>query len=179
MARALWPDMGSPADDALLARGTWGALFDRWTYTSTCFVRRLLYDDPMRERFVAHRLVLMAAAGYGAPDYPGFERALCDEVLVFLADHIGPLMSWRAEHRPELRPMTTELLRLSKRDQLLLLLYDFDDGSGRTSNHEDGRFRAGDVARLWNKPDGTVRVQALRARERLRLGLVGVDEASA
>jgi hypothetical protein len=168
--RSLWPQDSRPSDDDLTAMPSWGRLIDRWHYTVRCFIHPVAFSDPDVADFIAHRLILVAALNYRVDDsLPTFEEALRREVVTYVTDGLGPAVGITVKREPSKRSAVNAFLSLSPRDQLVVLLYDNDDGerSRAESRHEIGKFRPRDLARLLAISEGTLRTAAHRAQDRL------------
>ena len=162
--RTLWPDSIEPPDRALVTAPSWGPLIDRWMPTTHCFIHLVSWMDPGWARKEAHELVLLAAYLADRDDAPDFWDVLRVVIVEYLSAGIPAYFDWLIDRDESTHEVVAAMRRLPVRDQVLLCLYDED---GRTSRHEEGRFRAADLALLFGIEPASVRVAARTARQRL------------
>jgi DNA-directed RNA polymerase specialized sigma24 family protein len=160
----LWPASVDPPDRVLVAGASWGPLIDRWMPTTHCFIHLVSWMDPTWARKEAHELVLLAAYLAHRDDAPDFWDVLRVVIVEYLSAGLPAYLDWLVEREESAHEVVAAMRRLPARDQVLLCLYDDD---GRTSGHEEGRFRSADLALLFGIEPTSVRVAARTARQRL------------
>ena len=160
----LWPASVEPSDRALVAAASWGPLIDRWMPTTHCFIHLVSWMDPTWARKEAHELVLLAAYLARRDDAEDFWDVLRVVIVEYLSAGLPAYLDWLVDRQESTHELVAALRRLPERDQVLLCLY---DDEGRTSRHEEGRFRSADLALLLGIEPTSVRVAARTARQRL------------
>lgn len=160
----LWPQSIDPADRQLVAAELWGPLVDRWVPTTHCFIHLVSWMDPTWARKEAHELVVLSAYLARRDDAPDFWDVLRVVIVEYLSAGMPAYLDWLIERDESSHELVAAMRRLPARDQVLLCLYDEE---GRTSRHEEGRFRSSDLALLFGIEPSSVRVAARTARERL------------
>ena len=116
-----------------------------------------LVDGSGWARKEAHELVLLAAYLADRDDAADFWDVLRVVIVEYLSAGIPAYFDWLIDRDKSTHEVVAAMRRLPVRDQVLLCLYDED---GRTSRHEEGRFRAADLALLFGIEPASVRVAA-------------------
>jgi hypothetical protein len=173
--RPLWPPPDPDLEGDLLARDSWGGLFDRWYWTTRCFLGPIAsYDEEQDAQLFAHKIMVTSAfvALNGHPAPRTYEETLCESITKTLATYLPARVRATLAREPgaAFRRWAEAFVKLSESEQLMVSLYDYDTlQGGRTSRHAQGRFRAEDIQRLLRlESPNTVRQRASRARARLR-----------
>ena len=164
LMHTLWPDEIDPSDRTLVAAPSWGPLIDRWMPTTHCFIHLVSWMDPLWARKEAHELVVLSAYLARRDEARDFWDVLRVVIVEYLSAGLPAYLDWLFDRDETTHELVGAMRRLPVRDQVLLCLCDEE---GRTTRHDEGRFRSADLALLLGIEPSSVRVAVRTARGRL------------